>query len=179
MFRYLNPYGLSSNQQRAHVFSYPGANAAQMLTRLLQDPQFQTLDKKKVTQIFLLSGTNNVDRIYSGSQTFQEASKSLSDMLHKLWMLFDNATINVLNILPREHKVKDQTVKQLNQFLWHECKAHGLQFLDTESGDDPIFNNPNGTRNNSLFMHGFDNVHMNRIGYSKIACYLKYIAHRR
>ena len=176
MFRFLSPQGLSSAQQRAHVFFYPGANSAQMLKRLLQDPEFQALDRNKVTQIFLLTGTNNVDSIFSATQTIPEVNESLSQMLYKLWMLFD-AKINVLNILPREHSGKNLIVKRLNLFLYNECKAHGLNFLDTEHGNHPMFTVSNGIRNNYLFVEGFDNVHLNRSGYSVIARYLKRLAH--
>ena len=179
MFRHLNPHGMSSDQQRAHVFFYPGATATQMLERLLNDPEFKVLDKRKVTQIFLLSGTNNVDAVFSGLQTISDVSKSLSELLYKLWMLFDYAKINVVNILPREHSDKNMIVKQLNQFLYNECKMHGLQFVDTESGQEPMFSLSNGSRNNVLFLNGYDNVHLNYVGFSKIARYLKYLAHNK
>ena len=44
----------------------------------MQDPVFQSLNKKNVTQIVLLSGTNYIDAVYSGSQAIQEAE----DLLH-------------------------------------------------------------------------------------------------
>ena len=179
MFRFLKPHGLSSGSQNAKVFFYPGANATQMLSRLLQDREFNDLDKKKVTQVFVLSGTNNVDSIYSNTQSVADVNKSLSSLLHKLWMVFDNVRINVINILPREHRSKNEIVYQLNQFLYKECKTHGLNFIDTEYGNMPMFTLQSGLRDNKLFSNGYDNVHLNPDGLSKLARYLKFLAHQR
>ena len=177
MFRYLNPRGMSSRYQEAKVFFYPGANSTQMINRLFLDPEFKSLDKSKVTKVFVLTGTNNIDAIYAGTETIPEATKSMSALLYKLWMTFDHARINVINLLPREHSGKNEIVKQVNTYLYGECKSHGLQFIDTETGDEPMFTLLNGPRNNVLFSNGFDNVHLNSRGYSRIARYLKYLAH--
>ena len=177
MFRYLNPRGMSSRHQNAKVFFYPGANSAQMINRLFFDPEFKSLAKNKVTQVFLLTGTNNVDAIYSGTETIYEATKSMSELLYKLWMTFEHARLNIINVLPREHNRKNEIVQNINKHLYEECKSHGLKFIDTEIGAEPMFTLLNGSRDNTLFSNGFDNVHMNSQGYSRIARYLKYLAH--
>ena len=177
MFRYLNPKGMSSGHQKSKVFFYPGANSAQMVNRLFLDPEFKTLNKNKVTQVFVLTGTNNIDAIYAGTEAITEANISMSELLYKIWMTFDNAKINVINVLPREHRGKNEIVKQVNIHLYGECKTHGLNFIDTETGAEPMFTESNGSRNNTLFSNGFDNVHLNSWGYSRIARYLKYLAH--
>ena len=179
MFRFLNPYKMSSNQQNAHVFFYPGATAEQMMKRLFQDPIFRAIDRKSVKQIFILSGTNNVDAILAGSQTISSVSKNLSELLGRVWTHFDHPKIQVINILPREHQEKNHIVLQLNQFLYNECQAHGLKFINTETGSDPMFSYNSGQRNNNLFSKGFDNVHLNDLGYAKLARHLKYLAHYR
>ena len=179
MFRFLNPYKMSSNQQNAQVFFYPGANAEQMMKRLFQDPIFRAIDRKSVKQIFILSGTNNVDAILAGSQTISSVSKHLSELLGRVWTHFDHPKIHVVNILPREHQEKNDIVQQLNQFLYNECQAHGIKFVNTESGPDPMFSHSNEHRNNNLFANGFDNVHLNELGYAKLARHLKYLAHYR
>ena len=130
-------------------------------------------------QIFILSGTNNVDAILAGSQTISSVSKHLSELLGRVWTHFDHPKIHVVNILPREHQEKNDIVQQLNQFLYNECQAHGIKFVNTESGPDPMFSHSNEHRNNNLFANGFDNVHLNELGYAKLARHLKYLAHYR
>lgn len=179
MFRFLDPYRMSSSQQKAQVFFYPGATAGQMIKRLFQDPDFRALDRKSVNQIFILSGTNNVDAVFSRSQTISEVTSCLSELLGKVWTYFDHPKINVINILPRDHEEKNRIVLQLNQLLYKECQAHGLTFLNTELGPEPIFSHSNGFRNNNLFSNGVDNVHLNQSGYFKLARYLKYLAHHK
>ena len=148
-----------------------------MLQRLLQDPEFKTLDKKHVRDVFILSGTNNVDGIFSGSQTMADVNKSLSELLCKIWTIFEPARISVINILPRDHRAKNNIVQQLNQFLLKECNAHGLRYVITEAYPEPMFSYADGSRNNNMFANGFDNVHLSNLGYSRIAGYLKYLAH--
>ena len=177
MFRYLNPRGMSSRHHKAKVFFYPGANAAQMINRLFLDPEFKSLHKNKVTKVFVLTGTNNIDAIYDGTETMSDTNKSISELLYKLWMTFEHARLNVINVLPREHSEKNNIVLQINKHLYEECKSHGLKFIDTELGAEPMFTLFNGSRDNTLFSNGFDNVHMNSQGYSRIARYLKYLAH--
>ena len=102
----------------------------------------------------------------------------LSNLLYKLWMMFDDAQISVLNILPREHSGKNTIVAELNNHLYHECRMHGLTFINTETQDYPMFTQTShGLRNNEMFMNGFDNVHMSPVGISKLARFLKYLAH--
>ena len=180
MFRYLDPHRMSSKFQSAKVLYYPGADAAQMLGKLLHDPDFLTLNKMNVKKIFVLSGTNNIDKIFNRSMDTSHTKGHLSNLLYRLWLMFDNAQINVLTILPREHSGKNAIVTELNVHLHHECKTHGLNFINTESLDYPMFTlNSGGSRDNRMFMNGFDNVHMSTVGYSKLARYLKYLAHKR
>ena len=177
MFRHLNASGMSSDRQGAGVFFYPGATASQMRQRLLNDPAFKSLDKKKVSKIFILCGTNNIDGISQGTDTISNANDCISNLLYTLWSLFDNGKIHVINLLPRENQRKNAIAKQINCFLKSKCKTHGLKFIDTNTGFDPMFSFSDGSRNNSLFSQGFDNVHLNSRGYSRIARYLKYLAH--
>ena len=180
MFRYLDPHRMSSKSQSAKVLFYPGADAAQMLGKLLHDPDFLTLNKMNVKKIFVLSGTNNIDKIFNRSMNTSHTKGQLSNLLYRLWLMFDNAQINVLTILPREHSGKNAIVTELNDHLHHECISHGLNFINTESLDYPMFTlNSGGSRDNRMFMNGFDNVHMSTVGYSKLARYLKYLAHKR
>ena len=99
-------------------------------------------------------------------------------VLYKLWMMLDNAKISVMNILPREHLDKNFIVSELSKHLFNECRTHGLRFINTETLKYPMFTlRSSGDRDSRMFMNGFDNVHMSTIGCSKLAGYLKYLAH--
>ena len=63
MFSGFNPSKLSSNSQDATVLYYRGATVEQILNNLQHDPKFLELDPKSVNKIYILCGTNNVDKI--------------------------------------------------------------------------------------------------------------------
>ena len=177
MFRYLDPVKLSTPKQRAQVLFYPGADASQMLQRLLRDPEFIAMEKNKVKKVFVMVGTNNIDRIFDGSCPFQKAEVDINDILYRVWTSFENAQIHVINLLPRQNPAKNTIVKDLNFSTERLCKAHGLTFINTEATERHSFAYPDGMRKNELFSGGYDNVHLNEHGYIVLARYLKYLAH--
>ena len=177
MFRYLDPNRLSSDQQTAEVLYYPGADAAQMLERVTRDPRFIALDKKRVKKVFVMTGTNNVDRVYNGTCLFTKLKDDISDLLYRLWVLFGNAELNVINLLPRQDPAKNSIVTEINQYLKKLCLDHGVKFVNTELEENHFFSHINGVRKSELFSKGYDNVHLSGRGYGVLANYLKYLAH--
>ena len=177
MFRHLDSKGLSSNTQQALVFFYPGANSAQMLQRLLKDPQYKALKKDKIKRVILLTGTNYVDSLFSGTCSFQSAVKDINDLAFHMWSSFINANICVLNILPRSNNVKNKIISELNSEIKDMCSKHGLLFGDTEA-ENFLFSDDNGQRKGQYFMGGIDNVHLNEMGVTRLAKHLKFISHK-
>ena len=177
MFRHLDPVKLSTAHQTAQVLFYPGADASQMASRLIRDPRFNSLDKQKVKKVFVMVGTNNVDRIANASYSFSNSNKDISDLLYKIWESFGNARIHVINLLPRQNPDKNIIVHDINQFIFKLCQEHGLTFANTEQSNDSSFCYSNGVRKDELFSGGYDNVHLNKRGYAAIGKYLKYLAH--
>ena len=122
-------------------------------------------------------GTNNIDDIHKGTCTLNSAAQDVSDLLHKLWLIFGDTKLNIINVLPRENASKNNLVQQLNYKIKTVCETHGLTYINTESFDKHYFTYPNGRRRNDLFSDGYDNVHLNENGYNTLARYLKYLAH--
>ena len=176
LFRELDASKLSSSDQRAKVFFYPGANSHQMANRLLQDSEFQSINKKSVKQVFLLTGTNYVDSVSSGSLPLSTAIDGIDEICSKLWTLCVNAQLNVINILPRADNRKNNIVNKLNDAIIEICKTQGLNFIDTEY-NVRLFSNNYGARRSFYFKRGFDNVHLNRAGITRLGKHLKYLAH--
>ena len=177
MFRHLDPVRLSSRRQKADVLFYPGADASQMLRRLTHDFKFQSLNKKHVKKVFIMIGTNNVDKIYSGSCSLDQAQRDINDMLYKLWSVFEDAQINVISILPRQNPSKNNIVQEINIYIEKMCKTHGLLFVNTHTNKNYGFVDINNVRNQQLFVGGYDNVHLSKMGYNVIANNLKYLSH--
>ena len=177
MFRHLDPYKLSSQKQNAEVLFYPGADASKMLHRLIQDPRLYSINKGNVKKIFVMIGTNNVDAIFNGSCSFSQAEEDINALLYKLWILFENAQLNIINLLPRQNPSKNSIVQRINGFFEKLCNVHGLIFVNTEITESYCFSDSNGVRKHSLFTGGYDNVHLNNRGYVILARYLKYLAH--
>ena len=175
MFRGLDEAKLSSKDQKAKVFFYPGANSTQMMKRLMDDEGFKTIDKKSVKNIFLLTGTNYVDDVSSGVLPTRVAIKGINNICFKLWDMCVNAKLSVINILPRVNRQKNATINILNNSIKEMCRMHGFSFVDTES-KVKLFSN-NGYRKSTFFRQGFDDVHLNKSGISRLGKHLKYIAH--
>ena len=176
MFRDLDAVKLSSEAQCSKVLFYPGATSAQMLQRLLHDPDFISINKMSVNRIFLLTGTNYVDAVSSGKLSIDVAKAEIDHICCRLWELMPNAKLNVINVLPRESKHKNGVVNEINYFIKCMCKAHGLTFVDTEQ-DIGLFSYRDGRKNN-YFKSWYDDVHLNRYGVARLAKHLKYLAHR-
>ena len=175
MFRGLDEAKLSSEDQKAKVFFYPGANSTQMMRRLMDDEGFKTIDKKSVKNIFLLTGTNYVDDVSSGVLPTHVAIKGINNICFKLWDMCINAKLSVTNLLPRVDRRKNATINILNKAIKEMCRMHGHSFVDTES-KVKLFSN-NGHRKSAFFRQGFDDVHLNKSGISRLGKHLKYIAH--
>ena len=193
MFRNLSSTKMSSLTQKAMVFAYPGATAGGILEKLKTDNNFHNLDPSKVNRIFLFSGTNNVDNVLctppymrseflSGYQInnnilfeSKEQITLLSQYLH-LWA--NSAVINVLNILPRVSFIRNSVINKLNYHILQLCNKYSyIKIVSTESHRS-LFSFHNGLRKDNFFMtKGGDNVHLNKIGLSRLAKYLKYYSH--
>ena len=119
MFRDLDLVKLSSEHQKAEVLFYPGATAGDMLSRLKHDPKFKCIDPKYVTKIFLLTGTNNIDRILNDStgNQMKKAMKDVTDLINFLHTWSSHSTIYNINILPRTTRVRNEVINHMNNFL--------------------------------------------------------------
>ena len=193
MLRNLSSTKMSSLTQKAMVFAYPGATAGGILEKLKTDNNFHNLDPSKVKRIFLFCGTNNVDNVLctppymrseflSGYQInnnilfeSKEQITLLSQFLHS-WA--NSAVINVLNILPRVSFIRNSVINKLNYHILQLCNKYSyIKIVSTESHRS-LFSFHNGLRKDNFFMtKGGDNVHLNKIGLSRLAKYLKYYSH--
>ena len=180
MFRHLDPNKLSSKHKRVEVLFFPGATAGDMLKRLQNNKTFSSINPVDIKNIFLMTGTNNVDRILNDQNNtqFQKAIgdiKQLTEFLHH-WA--SSATVNVINILPRTNPVRNEVINHLNYFIYDLCeKTSYMKFKNTESAPCYIFSTKFGIRKNNYFKNGLDNVHLNSLGVMKLGKYLKFHAH--
>ncbi len=195
MFRNLNSSKLSTDTQKAAVFFYPGATAGAILDRLNSDSDFRQINPQYVKRIYLLCGTNNVDNILHIPRSMDKSivedwytnfsNKKLSQTKLEMKNLISNlnewapaACVNVLNILPRESNTRNRVINELNCFISeYSASNNNVEFISTEL-DRHLFCNRVGYRNSNLFnFNGEDNVHLNTLGKSKLAKFLKYHAH--
>lgn len=182
MFRHLDPSRLQSDQQEAIKFFYPGADAQRMLNKLQNDKEFLELDRESVTKVFLLTGCNNVDSIYFGNQgsSIKQASHDLSNIIQYFKTQFSSAVINVISILPRKAKGRNDIINLLNTKLYDICfQSTNLSFIDLFENN--MFVHRDGTQRKEFFMpsrsNRYDDVHLNALGVVRLAKHLKFIAH--
>jgi hypothetical protein len=103
----------------------------------------------------------------SGDITYQNAVKGINEICFKLWEIFLNAKISVVNILPRADRLENVFVDKLNGSIKEMCVLHGLNYVDTES-KNKLFSERNGNRKNLYFENGnFDDVHLNKDGIAR------------
>ena len=195
MFRHLDSSKMSSQSQKALVFSYPGATARSILTYLRHDTKFNSIDPSKVKNVFVFCGTNNVDAtlsiprhsysniveggLFKVSEDIIDRTKieltQLVDFLHS-WSSF--ATINFLNILPRESYIRNMVINSFNHHIKQlESSKAFVKMICTELHRS-LFTSRDGFRKSDYFSTiGEDNVHLNSDGLIRLARYLKYYVH--
>ena len=180
---------MTTELQRAHVFSYPGADASRMLKKLQSSELFQSLTKKKtVYRVFLLTGSNNVDSLafmktqLDPDRASQETCDDISNLVGYLQSKFPQATINLLNILPRNNSRRMKVIEKLNnhiKFITEHSASNQLNYIDTYS--NKFFTDNNGKRRDDFFKkvhnNDHDNVHLNMKGVARLGVHLKYLAH--
>ena len=103
------------------------------------------------------------------------AKRGINYICFRLWDIFMNAKLHIVNILPRVTKVKNDIVCELNNFIKQICCMHGLFFVDTELRNK-LFS-IDGKRKNFYFKNNFDDVHLNKPGIARLGKHLKYLAH--
>ena len=194
MFSGLNQSKLSSNSQNAAVLFYRGATVEQMLTRLRQDPKFLALDSKSINKIYIMCGTNDVDKVLQipishcstlinngcVNQNLNSLNKTFSDFntMHKFLRDWNpDSVINFINILPRISRCRNLVINQFNNYLKSlSSKSNNTKFVSTES-DRHLFVWQSYRRNDFFSSSGTDNVHLNRDGVVRLSKHLKYLAH--
>ena len=194
MFRLLDDSKLSSKSQTAKVLFYPGATAGEMLKRLREDPDFKKINPLFVKKIYLLTGTNNVDRILIVPRSlqnsiidnkftidnyqFNNATADISKLTFFLHEWAKSATVNLINILPRESWVRNRVINDLNDFLnTLSRKCPYINKIDTELNRN-LFSTSNGYRKSMYFnSNGEDNVHLNYLGIERLGKHLKFLLH--
>ncbi|KAL5269078.1 hypothetical protein ACHWQZ_G002793 [Mnemiopsis leidyi] len=127
MFRHIDVERLSSDKVKASKLFYPGANASIMLEKLKKDlPSL----KNKPSAIYVMSGTNNVDSIYYGSRSLKETHQQLTALIEYLKLMFPNAELNVINVLPRSTNMELECTKGLEELV-SEVIVHAVNNENT------------------------------------------------
>ncbi len=193
MFRYLKESELRSDEHTSKVLFYPGATAGGILKKLQVDPSFININPKDISKIYLLCGTNNVDQIlevpwnlynsaYVDMKRYNDTmlGRTMVEIEHLVMFLnkwSEEATINVINILPRASVARNTVINRLNEFISKLCYNLGHNFVSTEL-DRYLFSTRHGYRRDDLFnVVGSDNVHLNSAGIVRIGKHLKYLMH--
>jgi len=122
-----------------------------------------------------------VNTVYFGSKSLKDAAGDISNLLNYLKSVYPNATINVLNILPRSTKGRNDVVAELNKVIKDMCsKDSCFNYISTHN----LFNyNRSGFRKEFYFARPSakisDNCHLNTSGVIRLAKFLKYWAHKQ
>ena len=195
MIKHIKSSKMSSSSQKAAVFSYPGATAGGIHTKLRTDSEFQNLDHSKVDKVFVVCGANNVDRVlniplrlkssfvnhpmYQLSEHNLRLVKTEFDQLSSyISNLFPSAKLNFVNILPRVSSIRNHVINLLNEHINSMTASFpNLSMVSTELNRN-LFVSIDGHRKDIYFSAiGEDNVHFNDDGNIRLARHLKYLPH--
>ena len=195
MFAQLKEQRLSSDLQDAHVFAYSGATATAIHERFRSDPRAEKLkSSSNVNQIILMCGTNNVDHILGSPKHLRErlllkggadmkvmedTYKDIEDLISYLHEWAPNAQIRLVNVLPRESRIRNKVIFSINKFFADLENRHVfIKRMSTEENRH-LFADSFGFRKSTYFStKGDDNVHLNEKGVIRLANHLKYVAHQ-
>ena len=154
-----------------------------MLEKFKTDPKTSHINFKLVEKFVVLTGTNNIDSILNDStgSSFYKTTEEITTLLSHLHFWAPNATINIVNVLPRNNYQRNVVISQLNNFLYNlSCQYGEINFINTEL-NRCLFSTIDGFCRNFYFKPSYgkisDNVHLNKIGIARLAKHLKYIAH--
>jgi len=197
MFSGLDENKLSSKHQQAKVLFYRGATAEDILVRLQSDPKFLAINTQQVNKVYLLCGSNNIDRIMGvphhrrssfvgvhefnvpNSHGMEDTKGSIANLTYFLHEWARSATINLINILPRASEARNIIINELNDFMVDLCRQNDsfLYHIGTETSRR-LFSNREGYRLEYYFNDkGTDNIHLTHEGVVRLARHLKYLAH--
>ena len=196
MFSQLDAVKLSSKSQDAYVFSYSGATAEGIKQRFHSDDRKNLINTSDVKNIVLMCGTNDVDLILNSpkhlrskllkvdghkasAQCLDSTNRNIEKLVLNLHEWAPLASINIVNILPRESYVRNEVICDINHFISSlSCTYSYVNMIDTEK-DRYLFVNHFGFRKSAKFFsdRGEDNVHLNPKGVIRLAKHLKYHTH--
>ena len=196
MIKHFDSNKMSSASQKAVVLSYPGATVENIYNKVRQDPNFHSIDPNKVSKVYILAGTNDVDRMlhipFSENSMFIDTNHSFTPpessfqyFKHQIVVLADflhdwakSALISYINILPRESFVRNCVINTLNNHIEQLCIHRPFLTMTSTELHRNLFTFKTGNRKFEYFSNiGSDNVHLNNIGVIRLAKYLKYFAH--
>ncbi|KAL5269866.1 hypothetical protein ACHWQZ_G003367 [Mnemiopsis leidyi] len=92
MFRNLDEDKLSSGRLIVKKLFYPGANAQVMLRKLKKDINSV---KNPPNNVYIMCGTNNVDKVYYGSDDLQPSMDSITELIDFVKHTFPSAKIHM------------------------------------------------------------------------------------
>ena len=181
MFRKLETNKLDTSSCTSKKFFYPGADAARMLNRLKADQEFQDLEHNSISKVFLLTGSNNIDGIdYDKHGCSLKGSKEdISKIILFVRKSFPNAIINIINILPRRIRARNDIINNLNKHIENLTANYSrLSYLDTYNNF--MFWHSGGSRREEFFNQNRkyeDDVHLNYKGVARLGGFIKFHMH--
>ena len=195
MFSKLISDKMSSSSQKAYVLAYPGATAGGLIGKLKNDPNFHAIDSTKVKRMYVCCGANNADKVlnipyhlqseFVDTRVYDISDKALTNARNEFTHLTDvlnnwakSASINFLNILPKESFYRNQVINLLNEHISMISNQKAFVKMVSTEENRRLFSFVNGFRKSDFFLaRGEDNVHLNNSGISRLAKHLKHAAH--
>lgn len=155
-----------------------------MNNKIKFNERLKSLQKqRKVYRVFLLCGSNDVEEILvKGNSVLEQVQCQLKANVDLLLKMYPQATVGIVNVLPRADPAKMQVVEEINKFLAQTASMYGNKVYFINTYTYGMFTSNRGKNRLARFFRSIhaddkDNVHLNLAGIARLGKHLKYIAH--
>ena len=128
--------------------------------------------------VYIMCGTNNVDKVYYGSDDLQPSMDSITELIDFVKHTFPSAKIHMVSILPRASPGRNDVVNELNTLIKELCHNKAIDYMDSSI----LFKFKSGNRREMFFQtpnrYIQDNCHLNFKGIIRLGKFFKYWAHK-
>ena len=100
-------------------------------------------NKRSVKRVFLLTGTNNIDEIISHGKVALERAYDITELVKYITKMFPEATVHLMNILPRTDRKRMNVINQINEFI-PSLSKHVATFVHVDTYYNKMFCDHNG-----------------------------------
>ena len=122
---------LSKYDKKFKVFPHPGASVRDITNDIERESYNVTLDKSKVTSVFLVIGGNDIENLHDEAD-IENVYRDFENLVEVTKDVFRDAKINIVSLIPRRARYKSHinNMYEMNTWLDHFCRQQSCRFVN-------------------------------------------------